>query len=212
MSSDRTNSRTNPMVDTGRSEYGMLLPGAAEVKVCRSWQDVQEHLQDSSTEREVLVIEVDKNAESGGQRPIHAELDRLPQDLPSPDVANAQSEGSSTSTRNRSFVEQQLVRLVYLEFRRVNVEVSINRQVNCLDQRLQSLSSRELDVLILTIQGKTCKEVAAKMEVGLATAAKHRGNVFKKLGVRNGIELVHLLSAHFISERYGNKGYYNIGI
>ena len=61
-------------------------------------------------------------------------------------------------------------------------------------RRLESLSPTESKVfLLLALQGKPTKCLAAKLNIGDRTAETHRGNVFRKLGMRYPVELRGLL-------------------
>jgi DNA-binding NarL/FixJ family response regulator len=50
---------------------------------------------------------------------------------------------------------------------------------------LESLSPRELQVLRLVAEGKTSKEIATLLELGLQTVRSYRKTMMKKLGVNN---------------------------
>ena len=50
---------------------------------------------------------------------------------------------------------------------------------------LESLSPRELQVMRLVAEGKTSKEIAAVLELGLQTVRSYRKTMMKKLGVSN---------------------------
>lgn len=120
-------------------------------------------------------------------------------------IPHCHFEADSQQLRDNDALTQQLIGCVYREFHRVNQEVTVNRHIDLFKQRLQSLSPRELDVLVLTVQGRTCKEMAGKLAVGIATVAKHRAKLFKKLGIRNCIELMHLLSSLFSEQSLGSE-------
>ena len=47
------------------------------------------------------------------------------------------------------------------------------------------LSNRELEVLSLIVQGYINKEIADKLNIGLATVITHRRNIMDKLGVKS---------------------------
>jgi DNA-binding NarL/FixJ family response regulator len=53
-----------------------------------------------------------------------------------------------------------------------------------------SLTGREREVLQLLAEGKSNKEVAASLGIGVKTAEAHRANLMRKLGVRSVSELV----------------------
>lgn len=72
--------------------------------------------------------------------------------------------------------------------------------VSHLDQTLETLSAREWDVLILMLEGRTCKEMGNELHIGLPTVAKHRARVLKHFDVRDHIELLLVLN-NIIAER-----------
>lgn len=47
------------------------------------------------------------------------------------------------------------------------------------------LSAREIEVMTLVVQGYINKEIAEKLNIGLATVITHRKNVMSKLGVKS---------------------------
>lgn len=57
---------------------------------------------------------------------------------------------------------------------------------------LESLSPRELQVLRLVAQGKTSKEIAAMLELGLQTVRSYRKSMMKKVGASNVAGLTQL--------------------
>ncbi len=52
----------------------------------------------------------------------------------------------------------------------------------------QELTSRELDVLRLVVDGKTNQEIALALAISVKTVEKHLGEVFAKLGVASRVE------------------------
>jgi two-component system, LuxR family, response regulator FixJ len=58
--------------------------------------------------------------------------------------------------------------------------------------RLDSLSHREREVMDLLVIGKSAKQIAAKLNIGEKTVAKHRARVFGKMRVDSVAALVHL--------------------
>jgi DNA-binding CsgD family transcriptional regulator len=106
-------------------------------------------------------------------------------------------ENRLSRTRLNHNQPRELLQIVGAEYRRISQRFDADVKVLEFCQRLQGLSSRELDVLLLSIHGKSCKELAAHLDVGIATAAKHRASAFKKLNVRNSTELLFLLKTIF---------------
>jgi two-component system response regulator DctR len=62
--------------------------------------------------------------------------------------------------------------------------------------RLATLSEREREIMDQLAIGKNSKELAAALGIGTQTILKHRAKVFRKLQVRNEVELVRLLTSH----------------
>ena len=61
--------------------------------------------------------------------------------------------------------------------------------------RSRSLSPRELQVLRLVAEGKTSKDIAALLDLGLQTVRSYRKTMMKKLGVNNVAGLTQLALA-----------------
>lgn len=57
-------------------------------------------------------------------------------------------------------------------------------------EELQSLSSREIEIVALIGQELSTNEIAEKLFVSPATIEKHRHNILRKLGVKNSIGIV----------------------
>ena len=64
-----------------------------------------------------------------------------------------------------------------------------------LPSALESLSPRELQVMRLVAEGKTSKEIAAALQIGLQTVRSYRKTMMKKLGVNNVAGLTQLALA-----------------
>ena len=56
--------------------------------------------------------------------------------------------------------------------------------------KLNTLTTREKEILHLIAKGKTDKELADKLFISIRTAKKHRNNMITKIGVNNTVELV----------------------
>jgi len=55
---------------------------------------------------------------------------------------------------------------------------------------LETLTSRELEVLQLAAEGYTSSEIADRLSISHRTVEKHRSNLMEKLGLRNQTDLV----------------------
>ena len=120
--------------------------------------------------------------------------------LPIQTCAEAQAtNGKSISGRPLNRLNDCAETLAYvgMEFRRILRSSADPNVLSSMQRRLESLSAREQDVLLLILRGLNCKEIAAQLGIGIATAAKHRARVFDKLQTRTTIELLGQLIAAF---------------
>ena len=59
-------------------------------------------------------------------------------------------------------------------------------------ERLQTLTSREREVLDLALKGQSCKAIAQKLGISHRTVERHRSRLLEKLGVASITELLRL--------------------
>jgi LuxR family maltose regulon positive regulatory protein len=72
---------------------------------------------------------------------------------------------------------------------------------------VDSLTNRENEILELLIQGKTNKEIAAKLFVAIDTTKTHLKNIYQKLEVNSRLQAVAKANAlGFIGKRDGGTG------
>lgn len=64
-----------------------------------------------------------------------------------------------------------------------------------MGEKRARLTSRELEVLDLLVDGKTNKQIAAGLQITFPTAARHRARILEKMEVANEVELVRQLLA-----------------
>lgn len=66
--------------------------------------------------------------------------------------------------------------------------------------RLESLTDREREVVILTCTGIPQKEVAWRLGLSPKTVNAHLFNIYKKLGITNRVMLIHFAIANNLVE------------
>ena len=71
---------------------------------------------------------------------------------------------------------------------------------------LEGLSPRELQVLRMVADGKTSKEIAVVLDLGLQTVRSYRKTMMKKLGVNNIASLTHLALAAGLTSQQAPSG------
>jgi DNA-binding NarL/FixJ family response regulator len=62
----------------------------------------------------------------------------------------------------------------------------------------EKLSSREKEIVQLIIEGLSSKEISEKLFLSIKTIESHRGNIYKKLKVKNIAELIHFVNDNFL--------------
>ena len=62
--------------------------------------------------------------------------------------------------------------------------------------RHEALTSREREILQLTAEGLTSKEIGEKLHISHRTAQKHQQNIREKLDLRNAVEMVRYVVEH----------------
>jgi DNA-binding NarL/FixJ family response regulator len=58
------------------------------------------------------------------------------------------------------------------------------------DSEMNSLSSREMEIVYLISEEKTTGEIADELNISISTVENHRKNIFRKMGVKNLAGLV----------------------
>jgi FixJ family two-component response regulator len=79
----------------------------------------------------------------------------------------------------------------------------VDNEVSAVEKRISSLSPREHEVFDLLLEGKSNKEIAQILYIGMPTVTKHRSKVLQKLRVRNAFELV-AVATHSRNDQNGS--------
>lgn len=67
------------------------------------------------------------------------------------------------------------------------------RELQAVEQKRQSLTDRERDVMRLVAAGLPNKLVADQLDISVRTVEVHRARVFDKMGVKSAVELANLM-------------------
>jgi len=62
----------------------------------------------------------------------------------------------------------------------------------------EKLTKREKQIIQLVIDGLSSKEISERLSVSVKTVETHRGNIYKKLNVKNIAELIQFSNEHFL--------------
>jgi DNA-binding CsgD family transcriptional regulator len=71
---------------------------------------------------------------------------------------------------------------------KLKTEAELNRIFSKYD-----ISNREQEVVNLILKGKTNKEIEDKLYISLKTVKSHIYNVYRKMGVKTRLELIHMI-------------------
>jgi len=98
------------------------------------------------------------------------------------DVASVQLvEAIRAAARGESILEPSVAAKVIAEFTRVSSMVPSAQ----MEQLVEPLSERELEILALIVRGGSNKEIASQLYIAEGTVKNHITNIFGKLGVRD---------------------------
>ena len=70
------------------------------------------------------------------------------------------------------------------------IEAYMHRVNQDAKDRYETLTNREREVLHLSVEGKSSKEIAARLSISTRTAEAHRANLMRKLDIRTQTDLV----------------------
>lgn len=101
----------------------------------------------------------------------------------------------------KPFGEQLLVDALERGFVMLARQSEDERERREAEQRIESLSPRERDVLMLLGEGRSNKEVAIALDLSVRTIEMHRAAMFDRLGVRSlpeALKLAFRAGPHFI--------------
>ncbi|CAM3592495.1 LuxR C-terminal-related transcriptional regulator [Bordetella sputigena] len=65
----------------------------------------------------------------------------------------------------------------------------MNHPRGCAGKRAVALTPRERDIATYLVTGKSNKYIAIELNISSRTAEAHRARIFRKMGVRNAMEL-----------------------
>ena len=69
-------------------------------------------------------------------------------------------------------------------------QLLLNNTIHDKEKKTRSLTIRELEIIRLIGEGLTSTQIADKLFLNIKTIESHRRNIFKKLAVKNSVELI----------------------
>jgi FixJ family two-component response regulator len=98
--------------------------------------------------------------------------------------------GGAMDFLTKPFCDDEMLRSVEAALARDQARQESAHILRALQGRLESLSKREREVLILVASGRLNKQIAGDLGLSEVTVKIHRGKVMRKMGVRSLAELV----------------------
>jgi FixJ family two-component response regulator len=92
----------------------------------------------------------------------------------------------------KPFRDQDLLDAVHAAIARDRARRQRVIQVAGLDERYQSLTERERDIMALVVRGRLNKQIAAELGLAEVTVKAHRGQIMHKMGAKSLPELVRM--------------------
>lgn len=71
----------------------------------------------------------------------------------------------------------------------------MKRSKDIEDSGWQSLTTRERELVYPVVEGKANKLIAMELGISMRTVEAHRARIFKKMGVRNAVQLARQIYA-----------------
>jgi two-component system response regulator FixJ len=84
----------------------------------------------------------------------------------------------------KPFEEPVLITALQIGFSILERDIGDERERIAAERRIETLTPRERDVLMLLSEGKSNKEVAIALDLSVRTVEMHRATMFDRLGVR----------------------------
>lgn len=94
-------------------------------------------------------------------------------------------EAVETVFRGAPYYGKDIARILY--------DVSLSKSL-----KPEILTPREQEIVSLCSEGKTCCQIADKLHISVRTVETHKTAIFRKLGIRNSVELVRYAFSHGI--------------
>jgi FixJ family two-component response regulator len=101
----------------------------------------------------------------------------------------------------KPFRDQDLLDAIQQALQRDSAARAQQTEIHALEQRFQSLTVREREVMTLVVSGMLNKQIAAELGASEATVKIHRGHVMEKMQAGSIVELVRIADKLKVSPR-----------
>src|SRR4029077_9893832 len=199
-----------------RERLSQLINQELDMEVCGEAEDAQQAIQLIRNESPDLAI-VDITLKGSSGLELIKSIKALPLGVPvlvlsmhdeSPYAERALRAGASGYITKHEAADQVLLAIrrvlagqVYLSEKMNSVFLrSLTTGVSSMPRPLDRLTDRELEVLDLIGRGHTTREIADRLQLGVATVDTYRARIKEKMNFRNATELQHF-ATRWVRER-----------
>lgn len=93
----------------------------------------------------------------------------------------------------KPFNEQEILDTVHRAFKIDSIQRGKNMMVGAIKEKMNTLTTRETEVLYAITTGKRNKNIAADLNISLSTVEAHRGHVMSKMKAKSLSELMRMV-------------------
>ena len=91
----------------------------------------------------------------------------------------------------KPFTEKRIINAIQIAIDKNKAQIKQQKEKTKIEEHINTLSPRELEVFRFVVQGMVNKQIASKRGTSIQTIKVHRGRVMYKMQARNLIELIH---------------------
>jgi len=94
--------------------------------------------------------------------------------------------------------------MVYVHPSLIQALVTLPHKVNKRSNEVEELTSREIDVLQLIVEGNTNRQISESLHISVRTVESHRSNIMEKLNLHSRVELVRYANENNLTKPSNN--------
>lgn len=90
--------------------------------------------------------------------------------------------------------------MVYVHPSLIQSLVALPHKVNKRSKEVEQLTSREIEVLQLIVEGNTNRQISESLSISVRTVESHRSNIMDKLNLHSRVDLVRYANEHKLTK------------
>ncbi len=90
--------------------------------------------------------------------------------------------------------------MVYVHPSLIQSLVALPKKLNTRSKEVEQLTSREIEVLQLIVDGNTNRQISEELNISVRTVESHRSNIMDKLNLHSRVDLVRYAKEHKFSK------------